>query len=309
MNISIMNNQNISFIRNPTTVSSAVSLGIGLLIAGLGASAPAATETALRRALTFHASFNESADAEFGQGDKKLYHAPSMSKRADANPGLPESGETVVGSGQGRFGNALRFTKKKAPVVFFQAERNLDYQPTNWSGSVSFWLSVDPAKELEPGFCDPVQITPRAWNDAAFFVEFEKRKESIPFRFGAYPDFKVWNPQNRKWEEIPLSEKPLLAVENPPFAAGKWTHILFTWDSFNTGRADGTSKLYLDGKFQGNLSPRQQTFTWDPAKASVMLGLSYIGLFDELSIFNRALTEKEVQSLYELKGGVPSLLR
>ena len=45
--------------------------------------------------------------------------------------------------------------------------------------------------QLEPGFCDPVQITPRAWNDAAFFVEFEKRPESIPFRLGVYADLGV----------------------------------------------------------------------------------------------------------------------
>jgi hypothetical protein len=36
--------------------------------------------------------------------------------------------------------------------------------------------------------------------------------------------------------------------------------------------------------------------------------VSYIGLFDELSIFNRALGPEEVRELARLEGGVGSLL-
>ena len=46
-----------------------------------------------------------------------------------------------------------------------------------------------------------------------------------------------------------------------------------------------------------------QTFTWKPSQALVMLGLGYIGLWDELAIFNRALSAQEIKSLYELDGG------
>jgi hypothetical protein len=38
-----------------------------------------------------------------------------------------------------------------------------------------------------------------------------------------------------------------------------------------------------------------------------MLGLSYIGLWDELAIFNRALTAQEVGQLHRLKNGVRDL--
>jgi hypothetical protein len=38
-----------------------------------------------------------------------------------------------------------------------------------------------------------------------------------------------------------------------------------------------------------------------------MLGLGYIGLFDELSMFNRALTAAEVEALYKLDHGVGGL--
>ena len=276
-----------------------------LALTGLGATA---AETNLRSALTFYASFDGGPDARHAAGDPRLYTASSMNKRQEAQPGLPTNGVTTLAKNQGKFGDALRFKQKKAPMVFFHGHKNVPYRATNWSGTVSFWLSTDPQNDLEPGFCDPVQITPRAWNDAAFFVEFEKRKEDIPFRLGVYPDFKVWNPTNRKWEDIPFSDKPLVTVPNPPFTSGKWTHVVFTFENFNTGQPNGVPKLYLDGKLSGALSPRQQTFTWDAERSAIMLGLSYIGLFDDLAIFDRAFSEREVAALHQLPAGVASLL-
>jgi hypothetical protein len=83
--------------------------------------------------------------------------------------------------------------------------------------------------------------------------------------------------------------------------------VLFTFEDFNSGRSDGVAKLYLNGKLYGMLSPREQTFTWDPAKALIMLGLSYVGLYDEVAVFNRALTDSEIRTLHELKEGIRSL--
>jgi hypothetical protein len=269
----------------------------------------AADTAALRSALTFHASFDAGADADFALGDKALQHAPSMSQRGEAKAGLPADDLVARAPGRGKFGDALQFKKKKTPLVFFHADKNAAYAARDWSGTASFWLSVDPRAELEMGFCDPVQITPRAWNDAAFFVEFEKRAEDVPFRLGAYADYKVWNPADRKWEQIPFNEKPLVTVGEPPFGAGKWTHVVFTWENFNTGKSNGVARLYLDGQPRGALSPREQTFTWDPAKTSVMLGVGYIGLFDELSLFSRALTDSEVAALHRLPKGARDLLK
>jgi hypothetical protein len=262
---------------------------------------------AFASALTFHASFDHGLDADFAGGDGLLRHAPSMSKQAEAKPGLPESGEVQLARDAGRFGHALRFTKKKSPMVFFRAAKNVAYQTNDWNGTVSFWLGTDPAGELEPGFCDPIQITPRAWNDAAFFVEFEKRTNDIPFRLGVYPDLKVWNAANKKWADLTAAEKPLAAVAAPPFARGKWTHVAFTFEHFNTGRADGTARLYFDGAMAAVLGPRRQTFTWDTDKCSIMLGLGYIGLWDELAVFNRALTAGEVRQFHALKNGARDL--
>jgi hypothetical protein len=167
-----------------TSIPTVVAL---LAVAGLGAgcaSRPQANHAnTLRTALTFHAPFDGSPHAAFALGDPQLYSAASMRARDTAAAGLPMNEATRLAPDEGRFGGALRFTKKQAPFVFFHAATNVPYAPANWSGTVSFWLSTDPANDLEPGFCDPIQITPRAWNDAAFFVEFEKR-QTIPFRLG-----------------------------------------------------------------------------------------------------------------------------
>lgn len=77
-------------------------------------------------------------------------------------------------------------------------------------------------------------------------------------------------------------------------------------ESFNLPEADGIAKLYIDGKLQGEFR-RPQSFTWDPAKTSILLGLSYIGLMDDLALFRPALAAKEVMALHALPGGVASL--
>ena len=276
---------------------------------GTAAQSSATDRAALGKALTFHASFDGKVDAAHAAGDPALYTVATLKQRQDARPGLPESGEVQHAAGAGRFGDALRFTAKKSPVVFFKGARNVPYRTSDWHGTISFWLSTDPEGQLEPGFCDPVQITPRAWNDAAFFVEFEKRADSIPFRLGVYADALVWNPQKRRFADIPAEERPLVTVDKPPFARGTWTHVLFTFEHFNTGKPDGTVSLYLDGMPRGRLSPREQTFTWETQDTAIALGLSYIGLIDDLSIFDRALTADEIRTLHTLDKGVASLHR
>jgi hypothetical protein len=94
-----------------------------------------------------------------------------------------------------------------------------------------------------------------------------------------------------------MSEKPLAPVVKPPFSRDQWTHVAFTFENFNTGKADGIARLFLNGEERAGLKPRTQTFTWDYEKALIMLGLSYVGGFDELRIYNRALSKEEIGTL------------
>lgn len=283
--------------------------GILLLTTGCHTQPGAASTQALRDALLLHASFDHGVDADLAVGARGLSNAPSLKERDLARAGLPADGTIRIAENQGVFGHALQFTQRESPLVFFSAERNAGYRTNDWNGTVSFWLRVDPELTLAPGYCDPIQITPRTWNDAAFFVEFEKRTNDVPFRLGIYPDLAVWNPSNRRWEDMAPAEKPLLTVAHGPFSADQWTHVAFTFAHFNTGRDDGVARLYLNGIPVGEISPRRQTFTWEEARSLIMLGIGYIGLWDELAIFNRTLSPEEVGTVYRLRNGIADLQR
>jgi len=71
----------------------------------------------------------------------------------------------------------------------------------------------------------------------------------------------------------------------------------------------GTAKLYLNGKLAGTTDGIREPFNWEPDLATIRLGVNYTGLFDELSMYTRALTDAEVEGLYRLDGGVATILR
>ena len=116
-----------------------------------------------------------------------------------------------------------------------------------------------------------------------------------------------WNPQRRKFDAIPEGERPMVVVKRHPFERGKWTHVAFTWKGFNSARDDAVAKLYLNGDPQGELDGKR-TFSWDLSKAAILIGVNYVGLYDDLAIFNRALGPDEIRELGRLDGGVGSLV-
>jgi hypothetical protein len=264
---------------------------------------PATTSIASKvsSALTFHATFDTGLNADFAMGNPRLFTLTNRSPKWEASPGLHTGHRTRLMAKDGLAGSgALRFTDHKSPWLFYEAKNNPVYRSKQWSGTVSLWLKVDPQKELAPGYCDPIQITPRQWNDAAFFVDFNKDGNPRDFRLGAFADLKVWNSKNENVNDIPENRRPLVPVRNPPFKGDQWTHVLFTWENFNTGRNDGLATLYLNGKRHGPLAGWNQTFTWsEKEQCRILIGLNYIGLLDELACFNRALNPEEVQFVYK----------
>lgn len=265
-----------------------------------------ADDAALKSALTLHASFDKGLEADHAKGDPTLHTWVDRANKV-TKPGLHTGDKSGLAKGAGRFGNALEFKAGDAPWIFYHAKDNLAYREKNWSGSVSLWLKCDPVDGLAKGYCDPVQLTPRAWNDAAFFLDFNKEGKPRDFRLGAFADKKVWNPGGG---EVPESKRPLLTAVEPRFGADKWTHVLFTWEGFNTGKKDGVARLYLDGKLNGTLSGWNQQFTWSKDEtAKLLLGLHYVGLLDEFSCFDRALNAEEVKRVHGLENGVGGLLK
>jgi hypothetical protein len=264
----------------------------------------AAKDDDLAKALTFHASFDRGYDADFALGDRRLYTASSYENRSDARPGIG-SPDVSIAPGKGRFGDALHFKKKNTKAIYYQAEKNVAYKNENWNGTVSYWLSLDPDKELEPGYCDPLQVTDEDYNDAAVWTDFTKDDSPRHFRLGVFGDLKVWNPKNLEPDQNPDFLQRLVVVKKPPFASGQWTHVAITFSRL--GSSSGLAKLYLNGHLQGTAQGIREPFTWDVARAAIRLGVNYVGLYDEVALFNRPLSDAEIQKLYQLKNGVGSI--
>ena len=257
----------------------------------------AAQSAEFRRDLLLYASFDKGTDADHAAGDAKLYTAPS-GNRSQATAGLPAENLVLHSQQSGRFGKGLRFTKKMKPVVFFKGEKNLAYNTNSWSGSCSFWLRLDPDKELEPGYCDPLQYVAQAWGEGNMFVEFSKDHTPRHFRYAILSVTKHWNPKNRGWEDIPEPERPMVAVHKAPFSRDQWTHVVFTFSNINSGKKNSVGKLYLNGRAQGSFE-REHVFNWEVEKSALTIGLNYVGDFDDLAVFNRVLSEPEVLKIYK----------
>ena len=257
----------------------------------------------LSESLVFHASFDSSVDADFAKGDRRMYTAESL-KRAKVQPGLHSDAVQWVAKG-GRFGGALSFRKKSPKLVFYRGARNVAYAADRFQGTIAFWMRLDPESDLPPGYVDPLQITDKKWNDASFFVDFTKDKPR-QFRLGIFSDYKFWNPDDRKWDAIPVAQRPMVHVNKPPFSRKSWTHVAFSYSGFNRSSGAGTATLFLDGKPQGRVTGAQR-YTWTPDKVVMMLGINYVGELDDLAVFNQPLSAEQLRQLLTLTEGVKGL--
>lgn len=293
-------------------MNTSLRLVLPLLCFGLASSSAHAADTksaSLKSALLLHASFDRGLDADFAKGDAKLYFTSTGNREKDVQPGLPPDGQVVLTKGDGKFGDALHFTKKAKPVLFYRGPQNLGFRTNDWTGACSVWLRLNPDKDLEPGYCDPLQFVGQAWNRGAAFIEFSKDHTPREFRLGMMPITTLWNPHNRKYEEMPNAERPVVQVLKPPFSREQWTHIVFTFGNANTGKKDGWGKLWLNGQYQGELKGWELTFGWEPDKTALTLGLNYVGWLDDLAVFNRPLTEVEIKSIHTAKGSLSTLTK
>ncbi|TRX47271.1 LamG domain-containing protein [Fulvivirga sp. M361] len=276
---------------------------IGVLFLSL-LSCESSSSPGFKNALTFYVSFDNGTQADVALGDASIYTADSRKNLDSAEVGMTNTDHEIV-KGKGRVGDAFRFGKKSSKVIFYKSKGNIAYDPQNWSGTVSFWLSLDPSTDLEPGFTDPIQITDTRYDDASIWVDFTKENPR-DFRLGIIGDKDVWTLDTLNSPVDEELEKRFVRVKKPPFTKNSWTHVLITYDGLGT--AQSLASLYLDGKKMGTIKGIDDPFTWELEKSNIYLGLSFIGLMDELAIFNTPLTDDQVMELYQLKGGIKSML-
>jgi len=256
----------------------------------------------LAEALTLHASFDTGLDADFCRGDKTC-----RVQRGKDLVAAQFNDDVKPAPGAGKFGAALHFPKKGTTRPSFKDDKVVGYNATSWSTTVSVWLRLDPDKDLEPGYCDPVQIVGNDSKKGYIFLEWSKDETPRFFRYAIRPLFHIWNPTNVAWADIPFEKRPMVQVAKPVFSREKWTHVVFTVENLNDKAKSPRGRLFIDGKLQGAIEKWDLTFDWDPAKVLLVLGASYVGYIDDLSAFDRALTDAEIELLHGLPGGVRDL--
>ncbi len=256
----------------------------------------------LAQALTLHASFDEGLNADFARGDKTCY----VVQGTDLVTAIPTD-EVRLAPEAGRFGGALHFTKKNSFRPAFKDAGVLGYNDKNWSTSVSVWLRLTPDEDLEPGYCDPVQIVGDDSKKGFIFLEWSKDETPRFFRYAIRPLFPIWNPDNVAWDQIPFEKRPMVQVDRAPFSRETWTHAVFTLENVNDKGQPQSGRLYLNGRLQGTIENWELTFGWEPARVLLVLGAAYVGHMDDLAVFNRALSANEVKQLHDLKQGVREL--
>lgn len=259
-------------------------------------------QDALKTSLTFHASFDSGMNADFSKGDKSAV----IKKGKELVPCVTNDDVKLVPTG-GKFGGCLHFPKKGATQPRFSGVNVLGYNDKDWSATVSVWLRLTPDQDLEPGYCDPVQIVGDDGAKGFIFLEWSKDETPRFFRYAIRPLFHIWNPTKVQWADIPADKRPAVQVANAPFSRDAWTHVVFTLSNVNNKTAKPSGSLFINGKLQGRIENWDLTLGWDPAAVALVLGASYVGHLDDLAVFNHPLSDAEVMQLYKLEGGVSSL--
>lgn len=77
-----------------------------------------------------------------------------------------------------------------------------------------------------------------------------------------------------------------------------WRHVMMTWRNLDSGKANANAALYIDGDLKGEIMDQTLAMAWEIEKTGIYVAVNYIGLMDELAIFNRPVTAAEVDQLF-----------
>ena len=277
-----------------------LDLGVLLAMALSTHAAPAADEPAekIRAAATFYGSFDEAVRGDYGGG--LLVPRTRFNHETEAGKFTFEDGFDAkvfqIAAGRGVSGGGALEPVDVLPRngrIFFPLAGNIAFDPKGWSGSASVWCDTDPNKILKTTFCDPFQITERGANNGGIWFDFNNAKPR-DLRHGAFP----FVPEGTKGITEDDPQAPMVRVPKIDWEQGKWHHVVITWRNFDTGRPDAASSLYIDGKLIGRIENRAIAMGWDLDKAGLYTAVNYIGLLDELALFDRELTAEEVRRMH-----------
>ncbi len=270
---------------------------LSLALVALGAPLRAADDD-IRKAVMFYASFDEDVKGDFGGGqltfDTRVTY-PKEKGKFTIEKGFSDKAFKIA-KNKGIAGGALDAVDilPNNSRIFVPVKGNLAFKSDGWNGSVSMWCKTDPDKMLKTGFCDPVQITQKGANNGGLWFDFNDAKPR-DLRHGAFPVI----PDGKKGIGESDPNAPMVRVPKVGWKADEWHHVVLTWTNLDTGKADAVTSLYIDGKLIGQVKDRAIAMGWEVEKAGIYTAINYIGLLDEMALFDRALTADEVAALHK----------
>lgn len=192
--------------------------------------------------------------------------------------GEPTRINNIVGDGAYRFVNTAGGT-----ADYYINYASLPYTEINSSGEITAcaWVKFDTStpSERECFF---------SWQSAVFFTHATDDK----FRFETYDD------GNSIWRSV---------VTTTTYDAGIWYHVAATFDGTDL-------RIFINGSLQNTTTPTSLTFT-SSASQNVRIGdatwsgEAFDGDISQCMIFSRALSEKEINTLYKMQSNSSAMQR
>ena len=184
----------------------------------------------------------------------------------------------------GKVGQAFSFPRDGAHVEILYSNDDFNFAPTQPMTVVMWAKRTSPPGPLLSG-------------QGMHLLGKRLRCDNSPAHYQLHYDFDDWGFDGPGWAGTGFSEGTA-KVDLLPF--DQWRHLAVTFD--------GTVfKFYIDGVLKAG--PRSGTFQF-PNNAPLLIGGSsgcstFVGLIDEIAVFNYALTGGEVKLVYD--GGIKQL--
>ena len=273
-------------------------LSIVILLLGGATRAADVNDSELRKAVTFYASFDQAVKGDFGGGamtPNTRYNHPTDKGQFVIEKGI-DTQIFRIAPDKGIQGGCLEVVNvlPRNGRIFFPARGNLAFKKEGWNGTLSVWCKTDPDRMLKTTFCDPIQITQKGANNGGLWFDFNDAKPR-DLRHGAFPVI----PEGQKGIGEDDPKAPMVRVPGIGWKAQDWHHVVMTWKNLDTGKADAVTALSIDGKRIGEVKDRALAMGWDIDKTGIYVAVNYIGLLDELILFDRALSGEEIDALFK----------
>ncbi|MDA0203965.1 MAG: hypothetical protein O3A53_01170 [Acidobacteria bacterium] len=225
----------------------------------------------LAPSMTFYASYEDGMDAAQARDDRRIYSAPSYEALGERGPWY--WGQDVqLAYDSGISGHALNFTGGLTQALFYTGEANAPWAD---AGALSVWL--------HPGefFGAPLAV-----------VGVDPLAPAVAIDLLSDP--------------LQLAVRAIHGEGSAVPPAGDWLHVVI---SVSDAASGGKVTVYVNGQESTTFDVTDPDHSWDAARSTIRLGVDYVGLIDELAIFDRALTPAEVRLLHETPNLPASLMR